>query len=140
MRRSQPFLVAAALAAVACLPGCSGGGAQPVAADPSATASSSAPTPASKTRAAPEDLLSLRCVATADPKVWTAQGVIVNSASTADYRLTVIVASPGSTRAAARRIVIPKVSTGVDTPFTVDRLPVNPGSAPSCRVQLVRLG
>ena len=140
MRRSQPFLLTAALAAVVCLSGCSGGGAQPAAAGPSDTASPSAPPAAPETRPAPEDLLSLRCVATADPKVWTAQGVIVNTASTADYRLTVIVASPGSTRAAARRIVIPKVPTGVDTPFTVDRLPVNPGSAPSCRVQLVRLG
>ncbi|MGH1563953.1 hypothetical protein [Mumia sp. DW29H23] len=123
------------------LSACSGGGGeQPAAAEGTPSATPSATQAASGTRPAAEDLLSFRCVPTADPTVWVAQGVIVNQAGTADYRVTVLVASPGSTQATARRIVIPKVVTAVETPFTVNRLKVNPGSSPSCRVQLVRLG
>ncbi|KAA1424508.1 hypothetical protein FE697_000830 [Mumia zhuanghuii] len=137
MRRSSSLALAVGAALVASLSGCSLATENPAAADPSASASASA-TPTAVPPAAP-DLLSFQCLPSSDPRRWTASGVILNRASTADYRVTILVASPGATRAKARRLVIPKVATGVETPFTVEGLTVNQGSAPACRVQLVRM-
>ncbi|WP_262847820.1 hypothetical protein [Mumia quercus] len=140
--RRLPLPVIAVTAALACgLAGCAGGDDPKAAADPTPSV---ATTPAAATAApaatpAPEDLLSFACRRSADGKTWSAQGVINNGARKSDYRVTVLVASPGATQAKARRLVIPKVPTGVDTPFTVEKLPANPGAAPACRVQLVRL-
>ncbi len=142
MRRLS-FPVIVATAALACgLAGCAGGEDPTAKADPTpsvATTPAAAAAPAPAATPAPEDLLSFSCRRGADGKTWSAQGVINNGARKADYRVTVLVASPGATQAKARRLVIPKVATGVDTPFTVDKLPANPGAAPACRVQLVRL-
>jgi hypothetical protein len=141
MRRSRPLVAAVAVLAAAGLSGCASGlSQQPASADESTTAPTPTATAASGVRSAAGDLLQFRCTPTADPAVWTAKGVIVNSAAKADYRVTVLVASPGATTATARRLVVPKVETGVETAFSVDRLAANPGSAPVCRVQLVRLG
>ncbi|WP_370616621.1 hypothetical protein [Mumia sp. Pv 4-285] len=137
MRRSSSLALAAGALVVASLSGCSVVSQPPASADPSASAGASA-SPTVVPPAVP-DLLSFQCLPTADPKVWTATGVIVNRAATADYRVTVFVAPPGTTTAKARRLVIPKVPTAVETAFTVEGLSVNPGSAPACRVQLVRM-
>ncbi|WP_194846495.1 hypothetical protein [Mumia zhuanghuii] len=140
MRRLPVSAIAATAALLGALSGCAGGDDPPAAAGPSAspkTAATSTAAPAATP--APQDLLSFSCRPGADGKSWSAQGVIVNSARKADYRVTVLVASPGSAQGKARRLVIPNVATGVDTPFDVDRLPVNSGPASACRVQLVRL-
>ncbi|MFD1824653.1 hypothetical protein [Mumia zhuanghuii] len=139
--RRLPLPAIAATAALVCgLAGCAGGDQKPsTAADPTPSATTATASAAPPAAAAPQDLLSFSCPRGADGKTWSARGVIVNSGRKADYRVTVLVASPGSTQGKARRLVIPKVPTGVDTPFTVERLPVNAGAAPACRVQLVRL-
>lgn len=130
-------LVAAGLLGVS---GCAVGGSTPAAEGATTATPSASPSPTARAAAQANnaDLVSFSC-APDGAGVWNASGVIVNSGSMADFRITVLVAPPGSTGGTARRVVVPGVKTGIETPFTIAKLPVNAGQAPSCRVQLDRL-
>ncbi|KHL18773.1 hypothetical protein CLV56_2245 [Mumia flava] len=129
-------------AGVLLLAGCAGDGA--ASADPSADPSdapTSQPADSEPRRHvdAAADLESFDCVPVGDGTRWRAAGVLVNSADKADFRVTVLVAPPGATGVKARRVVIPKVATGVETPFEIAAIPVNGSDALTCRVQVTRL-
>src|SRR5690625_4608907 len=89
--------------------------------------------------AAPGSLSDFRCEPNGDGR-WVASGTLTNNErNDADFRVTVVVAPPGTPSATARQITVPDVPDGKSKTFSSKRLPVTDGDGPVCSVQVARL-
>lgn len=89
--------------------------------------------------AAPDTLSAFQCEPD-DQGRWRASGTLTNGErDDAAYRVTVVVAPPGTPSATAREITVPDVASGESVDFTSEQLPATTGDDPLCSVQVVRL-
>lgn len=87
----------------------------------------------------PDSLTDFQC-APDDNGRWSVSGTLTNEEDgDADFRVTVVVAPPGTPSATAREITVPDVRSGKSADFTSKRLPATSGEDPVCSVQVVRL-
>ena len=88
--------------------------------------------------AAPGSLTDFDCAPDGD--VWSATGTLTNNESQpAEFRVTVVVASPDASRGRAREITVKEVPTGESTDFKAKKLPVASGADATCSVQVALL-
>lgn len=87
----------------------------------------------------PQSLSELRCAPGGKGR-WNVSGTLTNDeADAADFRVTVVVAPPGTQAATAREITVPDVPSGKSVDFASRRLPATTGDDQVCSVQVVRL-
>lgn len=131
-RRRGRLLVAASLASLVVLAGCSGSDA-PEAPDPTTTANGDLP----EGRPAPELLSSVRCNPDGDG-VWAAVGSVKNpTENPVDYQVSAQVgAADGDVAATTRQLV--DVAAGATVRFRLDAIPTSSPDGP-CHVQLLVL-
>ena len=89
--------------------------------------------------AAPQSLSDFECEPDDDGR-WSASGTLTNEKDeAADFRVTIVVAPPGTPSATARRITLPDVPSGKSEKFSAKRLPATTGDEPVCSVQVALL-
>ena len=88
--------------------------------------------------AAPGSLTDFDCAPDGD--VWSASGTLTNTESgPADFRVTIVVAAPNTSRSKAREITLTDVPSGETSDFKANKLPATSAAGAACSVQVAIL-
>lgn len=88
--------------------------------------------------AAPGSLTDFDCAA--DDGTWSASGTLTNTESgPADFRVTIVIAAPNTSRSKAREITVTDVPSGESTDLKANKLPSTSAAGAACSVQVALL-